>query len=416
MTPTEINNLVALAKVGDIESRVCLCEHYLTDYKQIRCRHIIDAIYAQFIKIYWTLVSINCQSLVKSDSYIKSLAIDFQEAPNIIKLQNLITRTINAAKSISEDEYKRCAVIIQQVFSVIANQIDYISKARFGQYSTENIVSKITGAFSAKPSFATFTGMIKAFVDFAKTSADVDAAYDLFRELLAGYDASDIVTLKSNDIMSRIDKLARRLNLTTEFDFVKNLSEAKHGSTSAMIAVGVMYESGKGTDINEDQAEYWYLETIKAGNKTGATLLEKLRIRQKIRNDEKRKDRLAKEQARIALQESNMRIRIEQEKADEIVRHNKAEEEIQQKHAQDEAKRTEAIIDANTPYEAKQVRARFKYWNTMLKESDYEDVTISQGTYNALIAGGESAILSYIKSNITLSDNISHARMKLLNW
>lgn len=412
MTPEEINALVNEAGKGSVEAKITLCEHYLSDYARIRARHMLDGLYAQYIKLFWTQLTSVLPNVIAADASLKSLAIDFQQEPALSKMQNLIKRTLQSAMYCSQEDYRKCTALTQRVFVALSSAMPQLLNVYFGEYASSDTSRKITGSFVSNPSFSSFVEMVKSLVDFGKNTIEENKALITFMDLLDAYGDIEASTNKTA-LNPRISKIASRVDCVNELKFAQKKWKAEMGYTSAMMDLGTMYESGHGTPVDEKKAEGWYLRAIQAGEKQGQILLNNLRNKQKTRRDNERQDALAREKTRIALAESSERIRIEQEKlrieqnnAEELSRHNKELEEIKRREAAAIEDRNAIIKEANTPPEEKMVNLRFQ-WRQLYDDGSKgllltDEMEVMRATYSALITGGDQAIRNFIKQHFVV--------------
>lgn len=416
MTVTEINDLVHNAHNGDIHARVSLCEHYITDYSLIRARHLLDGLYGNFLKLFWTQVKMQFPALA-SDSVLKACAIDFQQSPDLVKMQALLKTFLHKAMVVSQEEYQKGAKMCQRVFAAIGTQLPQILATFFGEYATTTGTKKIIEPFIGNPSLNGFAVMIKAIVEFGKGTKETFNAQSVLRQVLSSYNEVETATDK-DALKKRVSALAYELGYINEHEFAINLWRANQGDSSFMIGVGNMYEMGRGVSQDEDTAEHWYMRAINAGNPHGDEALNKLRNKQKTRKELELQREHLQAQSQIAERESRERLRIEEERAEETKRHNSEIEELQRRMTIAEETRTEIARNANLPPEEQKVLVKFEYRlrfqdGTASKNFYYGKKDLPMATYNALIAGGNQAIRNYIKQNFEHIFDITDVGMKI---
>lgn len=396
MTVIEINDLVRDARNGDIHARVSLCEHYITDYSLIRARHLLDGLYGNFLKLFWTQVKTQFPVLA-DDSALKGCAIDFQQSPDLVKMQALLKTFLQKAMAVSQGEYQRGAKMCQRVFAAIGTQLPQILATFFGEYATTTGTKKLIEPFIGNPSLNGFAVMIKAIVDFGKRTKETFNAQSMLRQVLGNYNDIETATDKDN-LRKRISALASELGYTDELEFAISLWRANQGDSSAMIEVGNRYEMGRGVSQDEGTAEHWYMRATNAGNPLGDEVLEKLRNKQKTRKELELQREHFQTQSRIAEHESRERLRIEEERTDETKRHNSEMEELQRKQTIAQEERTAIIRKANIPPEEETVRVSF--WYSTETELKHEVKRIPVSAYNAMITGGIPVITNFIKTEV----------------
>lgn len=399
MTVIEINDLVRDAHNGDTHARVSLCEHYITDYSLIRVRHLLDGLYGNFLKLFWTQAKTQFPGLA-DDSALKAFATDFQQSPDLVKMQALLKSFLQKAMAASKEEYQRGAKMCQRVFAAIGTQLPQILATFFGEYATTNGTKKLVEPFIGNPSLNGFAVMIKAIVEFGKGTKETFNAQSMLRQVLSNY--SDVETANDKDILeSRISALAAELGYTQEHEFAISLWRANQGDSSSMIDVGNRYEMGRGVSQDEDTAEHWYMRAINAGNPLGDEVLEKLRHKQRTRKELELQREHLQAQNRIAEHESKERLRIEEERAEETKRHNSEMEELQRKQTIAQEERTAIIRKANMPPEEETVKVAF--WYSTETKDHHEVMRIPVSAYNAMVMGGTPVIKNFIKAEVESS-------------
>ncbi len=399
MTVTEINDLVRNAHNGDTHARVSLCEHYITDYSLIRARHLLDGLYGNFLKLFWTQVKTGFPALAE-DPNLKACATDFQQSPDLVKMQTLLKSFLQKSMAVSQEEYQRGTKMCQRVFSAISTQLPNILTAFFGEYTTTNGTKNLIEPFIGNPSLNGFAIMINAIVAFGKGTKETFNAQSMLRQILGNYNDVETATDK-NILKKRISALASELGYTNEHEFAISLWCANRGDSSSMIDVGNMYEMGKGVSQDEDTAEHWYMRAINAGNPRGTEMLDKLRNKQKTRKELELQREHLQEQNRIAERESRERLRIEEERSEEAKRHNSEMEELQRKQTIAQEERTAIVRKANLPPEEETVRVSF--WYSTETELKHKVMRIPVSAYNAMIAGGIPVITNFIKTEVESS-------------
>lgn len=424
MTTSELDTLICNAENGNVEALIDSCELLQGDYITFRIKNLILGCHTQLLKLNWTLVQKLAPKVLASDPSLKDLFLEVKSSPTVTGIKDLFEQVIlKIQKQSPNSDYLQRVSVVFNRFGTLLPTIIY---SHFKEYSNHSDVKKLLSGYNSKPSFHTYTLLIKGLLKLSSNLDEEDRGSRYFSNILSKWDnveqSSDSIAL-----IQRCKKLAASLGRADELQFTQTRYKAEKGDAIAIAGMGILYEQGIGINKDDTMAKMLYMQAMNAGNKDAEVYLNNLNTR--LQQQEAQRTERLRIQTQLEIQtkeqelrrhEAEERRRIESERLEEESRHNMEMEKIElQKIEADKERQLREEAEREKQSEEEMVEVKFFYklrWNGKILDSCNMTCELSISDYQSLLTGGPNAIISFVQGQIGYrrDENVIDASMRKL--